>query len=63
VWPRSADRSSLLLLLLLQVSDKKTTFKVNYLTATKSINGEVISQLAANKKATVAFNDKQVRRT
>lgn len=49
------------LLLLLQVSDKKTTFKVNYLTATKSINGEVISQLAANKKATVAFNDKQVR--
>lgn len=43
-----------------KVSDKKTTFKVNYLTATKSINGEVISQLAANKKATVAFNDKQV---
>jgi hypothetical protein len=51
----------LLLLLLLQVNNKKTTFKVNYLTATKGINGEVISQLAPNKKATVAFNDKQVR--
>jgi hypothetical protein len=51
----------LLLLLLLQVNNKKTTFKVNYLTAIKGINGEVISQLAPNKKATVAFNDKQVR--
>jgi len=43
-----------------KVADKKTTFKVNYLTATKSVNGEVITQLAANKKATFAFNDKQV---
>lgn len=42
------------------MSDKKTTFKVNYLTATKGITGECISQLAPNKKATVAFNDKQV---
>jgi hypothetical protein len=34
---------------------------VNYLTATKGITGEVISQLAPNKKGTVAFTDKQVR--
>jgi hypothetical protein len=43
-----------------QVADKKTTFKVNYLTATKGITGEVISQLAPNKRGTVAFTDKQV---
>lgn len=43
-----------------KVADKKTTFKVNYLTATKGITGEVISQLAPNKRGTVAFTDKQV---
>jgi hypothetical protein len=44
-----------------QVADKKTTFKVNYLHSTKKVSGEVISALAPNKKATLAFNDKQVR--
>eukprot|EP00879_Flechtneria_rotunda_P000684 GHRR01000801.1.p1 GENE.GHRR01000801.1~~GHRR01000801.1.p1 ORF type:complete len:224 (+),score=75.87 GHRR01000801.1:2107-2778(+) len=43
-----------------RVADKKTTFKVNYLTSGRRINGEVISSLAANKKATVAFENKQV---
>lgn len=43
-----------------KINGKKTTFKVNYLTKTKGINGEVISQLAPNKKATVTFTDKQV---
>jgi hypothetical protein len=42
----------LLLLLLLQL---------NYLTKSKSATGEVISALAANKKATVAFTEKRVR--
>jgi hypothetical protein len=34
--------------------------QLNYLTKSKSVTGEVISALAANKKATVAFTEKQV---
>jgi hypothetical protein len=37
--------------------------QLNYLTKSKSATGEVISALAANKKATVAFTEKQVRCT
>lgn len=43
-----------------RINGKKTTFKVNYLTKTKGVNGEVISQLAPNKKATVMFSDREV---
>eukprot|EP00878_Enallax_costatus_P047331 GHUV01057866.1.p1 GENE.GHUV01057866.1~~GHUV01057866.1.p1 ORF type:complete len:167 (-),score=25.09 GHUV01057866.1:214-714(-) len=43
-----------------KINGKKTTFKVNYLTKAKAINGEVISQLAPNKKATVMFTDREV---
>lgn len=35
--------------------------QANYLTKSKGVTGEVISALAPNKKATVAFTDKQVR--
>uniref|UniRef100_A0A383W275 Uncharacterized protein n=2 Tax=Tetradesmus obliquus TaxID=3088 RepID=A0A383W275_TETOB len=43
-----------------KLNGKKTTIKLNYLTKTKNVAGEVISALAANKKATVAFTEKQV---
>lgn len=37
-----------------------SALQLNYLTKTKNVAGEVISALAANKKATVAFTEKQV---
>eukprot|EP00775_Hariotina_reticulata_P004888 gene4888-5133_t len=43
-----------------KINNKKTQLKVNYLTKGKAVTGELISSLAANKKATVAFTDKQV---
>lgn len=43
-----------------KIDGKKTTIKANYLTKSKGVTGEVISALAPNKKATVAFTDKQV---
>lgn len=43
-----------------QISGKKTQIKVDYVTKGQLLTGEVISNLAANKKVTMAFNDKQV---
>jgi len=43
-----------------KISGKKTTIKGNYVTKGKLFTGEVVSQLAPNKKATFNFNDKQV---
>ena len=45
-----------------KISGKKTTIKGNYVTKGKLFTGEVVSQLAHNKKATFNFNDKQVRK-
>jgi hypothetical protein len=44
-----------------KINSKKTQLKVNYLTKGKAVTGELISSLAPNKKATLAFTDKQVR--
>jgi len=44
-----------------KINSKKTQLKVNYLTKGRAVTGELISSLAANKKATLAFTDKQVR--
>ncbi|GBG00260.1 hypothetical protein Rsub_12904 [Raphidocelis subcapitata] len=43
-----------------QVGGKKTTFKANYLTKGNALSGEVISALAPNKKASVAFTKDQI---
>eukprot|EP00882_Tetradesmus_deserticola_P001783 GHRQ01001915.1.p1 GENE.GHRQ01001915.1~~GHRQ01001915.1.p1 ORF type:complete len:223 (+),score=125.11 GHRQ01001915.1:145-813(+) len=42
------------------VGGKKNTLKLNFLTKTRSATGELITALAANKKATLAFTEKQV---
>lgn len=43
-----------------KVSGKKTAVKLNYLTQGKVFTGEVLTQVAPNKKVTVAFDQKQV---
>lgn len=43
-----------------KLNGKKTTFKLNYLTKTRGFVGEVISQLAYNKKGTLLFQNREV---